>query len=74
MTELKTDDNYDVASFFQKQFIEANEVSHDGRVRVEIKRVCFVVSTNRIGILTRLSWMFSKISMRLGFPDLPSFK
>ena len=30
MTELKTDDNYDVASFFQKQFIEANEVSHDG--------------------------------------------
>lgn len=30
MTELKTDDNYDVASFFQKQFIEANEVSYDG--------------------------------------------
>lgn len=30
MTELKTDDNYDVASFFQKQFIEANDVSHDG--------------------------------------------
>lgn len=29
MTELKTDDDYDVASFFQKQFIEANEVSHD---------------------------------------------
>ena len=32
MTELKTDDNYDVASFFQKQFIKANEVSHDGAV------------------------------------------
>ncbi len=32
MTELKTDDNYDVASFFQKQFIEANDVSHDGAV------------------------------------------
>ena len=30
MTKLKTDDNYDVAAFFQKQFIEANEVSHDG--------------------------------------------
>lgn len=32
MTELKTDDNYGVASFFQKQFIEANEVSHEGAV------------------------------------------
>lgn len=41
---------------------------------MEIERAGFVVPTNWIGILTRLSWMFFKISMRLGFPDLPSFK
>lgn len=45
-----------------------------GRVRMEIERAGLVVSTNWIGILTRLAWMFSKISKRLGFPDLPSFK
>lgn len=38
MTELKTDDDYDVASFFQKQFIEANEVSHDGAVAYKFTR------------------------------------
>lgn len=36
--------------------------------------ISMIVPAYWIGILTRLAWMFSKISMRLGFPDLPSFK
>lgn len=38
MAELRPDDNYDVTSFFQKQFVEANEESHDGAVVYKFSR------------------------------------
>lgn len=38
MAELRPDDNYDVTSFFQKQFVEANEESHDGAAVYKFSR------------------------------------
>ena len=70
MTELRTDDNYDVASFFQKQFIEANEESRDCAVVYKFSRRFLGVFSHCIVYKLKDSLL---LEFKLAFDNYSSF-